>query len=228
MSSAPWARATSSTARLSGAVERVARGPPGPAPMVAVRPLRSTGRCRCGGNRAPSIASWTRRPVSGVTPGSPLTTRETVLRPTPARVATSFMVGRPRPFRRTGPPGPLGPPAPLAPSGPPGPVSPPPGGRARPGGSPGWLGMPCARSRGRLSRTITDHGCFPCSSRRTAGTLGWPPACSGVIPLPAARSVPPDAAVPARPGRALSRLSACMPGPRFPPKASVLQTRRHG
>ncbi|BFO19398.1 hypothetical protein SHKM778_57860 [Streptomyces sp. KM77-8] len=27
-------------------------------------------------------------------PGSPLTTRETVLRPTPARAATSFIVGR--------------------------------------------------------------------------------------------------------------------------------------
>ena len=32
--------------------------------------------------------------VSRVTPASLFTTRETVLRPTPARAATSFMVGR--------------------------------------------------------------------------------------------------------------------------------------
>ncbi len=40
------------------------------------------------------MASWTRLTVSGVTPGSPLTTRDTVFRPTPARAATSFIVGR--------------------------------------------------------------------------------------------------------------------------------------
>ncbi|GHI29327.1 hypothetical protein Sdagh_10570 [Streptomyces daghestanicus] len=40
------------------------------------------------------MASCTRRSVSGVTPGSPFTTRDTVFRPTPARAATSFMVGR--------------------------------------------------------------------------------------------------------------------------------------
>ncbi len=40
------------------------------------------------------MAAWTRRSVSGVTPGSPLTTRDTVFRPTPAWDATSFMVGR--------------------------------------------------------------------------------------------------------------------------------------
>ena len=33
--------------------------------------------------------------VSGVTPGSPLTTRDTVFSATPARDATSFIVGRP-------------------------------------------------------------------------------------------------------------------------------------
>src|ERR1700748_303505 len=48
------------------------------------------------------MALRTRLAVSGVTPGSSLTTRDTVLRATPARVATSFMVGRPRPFRVTG------------------------------------------------------------------------------------------------------------------------------
>ncbi|GGX66757.1 hypothetical protein GCM10010324_09970 [Streptomyces hiroshimensis] len=47
------------------------------------------------------IASCTRRSVSGVTPGSPFTTRETVFRPTPARAATSFIVGR-APYRGEG------------------------------------------------------------------------------------------------------------------------------
>ncbi len=62
--------------------------------MLAVRPLR---RMRAESlRRKPRavMASWTRRSVSGVTPGSPLTTRETVFRPTPARAATSFIVGR--------------------------------------------------------------------------------------------------------------------------------------
>ncbi|GAA4876168.1 hypothetical protein GCM10023235_64660 [Kitasatospora terrestris] len=40
------------------------------------------------------IAACTRAAISGVTPLSPLTTRETVFSPTPAAAATSFMVGR--------------------------------------------------------------------------------------------------------------------------------------
>ena len=47
-------------------------------------------------NPSVSIASRTRCSVSGVTPGSPLTTRETVFRLTRAAIATSFMVGRER------------------------------------------------------------------------------------------------------------------------------------
>lgn len=62
--------------------------------MLAVRPLRSTRALSLRRKPRASIASWTRRSVSGVTPGSPFTTRETVLSPTPARAATSFMVGR--------------------------------------------------------------------------------------------------------------------------------------
>ncbi len=62
--------------------------------MLAVRPLRSTRALSLRRKPSASMASWTRRSVSGVTPGSPLTTRETVFRPTPARAATSFMVGR--------------------------------------------------------------------------------------------------------------------------------------
>ena len=62
--------------------------------MLAVRPLRSTRALSLRRKPSASMASWTRRSVSGVTPGSPLTTRDTVLRPTPARAATSFIVGR--------------------------------------------------------------------------------------------------------------------------------------
>src|ERR1700760_709321 len=40
------------------------------------------------------MARSTRAAVSGCTPGSPLTTRETVIRLPPAAVATSRMVGR--------------------------------------------------------------------------------------------------------------------------------------
>lgn len=61
---------------------------------MAVRPLRSTRALSLRRNPSASMASWTRFSVSGVTPGSPLTTRDTVFRPTPARAATSFMVGR--------------------------------------------------------------------------------------------------------------------------------------
>jgi hypothetical protein len=42
------------------------------------------------------MAARTRSAVSGVTPGSPLTTRDMVFSATPARDATSFIVGRPR------------------------------------------------------------------------------------------------------------------------------------
>lgn len=62
--------------------------------MEAVRPLRSTRALSLRRNPRASMASMTRRSVSGVTPASPLTTRETVFSPTPARAATSFMVGR--------------------------------------------------------------------------------------------------------------------------------------
>src|SRR5436190_1126676 len=41
-----------------------------------------------------SMISWTRAAVAGLTPGSPLTTRETVLIETSARRATSAIVGR--------------------------------------------------------------------------------------------------------------------------------------
>ncbi|GGO65327.1 hypothetical protein GCM10012289_16760 [Nonomuraea cavernae] len=39
------------------------------------------------------MASRTRSAVAGLTPGSPFTTRETVLSATPAAEATSFIVG---------------------------------------------------------------------------------------------------------------------------------------
>ena len=169
-------------------------------PIEAVCPFRSSRALSLRRKPSSLIALRTRPAVSGVTPGSSLTTRDTVLSATPARVATSFMVGRPRPFRGTGPPGPLGTPAPLAPPGPAcpaGPVRPPPE-PPRPGGSPSWPGMRCARSRGRLSRSLimaASH--VPLVA---AGTLGWPPACSGVT-RPACRAIPAaGAAVPTRPG----------------------------
>ena len=62
--------------------------------MLAVRPLRSTRALSLRRKPSASIAARTRDSVSSVTPGSPLTTRETVFRPTPARAATSFIVGR--------------------------------------------------------------------------------------------------------------------------------------
>lgn len=62
--------------------------------MLAVRPLRSTRALSLRRKPRASMASCTRRSVSGVTPASPFTTRDTVLRPTPARAATSFIVGR--------------------------------------------------------------------------------------------------------------------------------------
>src|SRR5207249_256703 len=45
-------------------------------------------------NPSRTIASWTTAAVSGRTPGSSLTTRDTVLRLTPAAWATSAIVGR--------------------------------------------------------------------------------------------------------------------------------------
>src|SRR5436309_5204016 len=45
-------------------------------------------------NPSRTIASWTSAAVSGRTPGSSLTTRDTVLRLTPAAWATSAIVGR--------------------------------------------------------------------------------------------------------------------------------------
>src|ERR1700760_3816911 len=51
------------------------------------------------------MARSTRAAVSGSTPGSPLTTRDTVIRLTPAAAATSRMVGRLfTPPRRPAPP----------------------------------------------------------------------------------------------------------------------------
>src|SRR5581483_436589 len=63
-------------------------------PMPAVRPVRSCRALSLRRNPSSSMACCTSAAVPGSTPGSPLTTRETVLRPTPARAATSFMVGR--------------------------------------------------------------------------------------------------------------------------------------
>src|ERR1700733_1484309 len=66
-------------------------------PSVAVRPVRSSRADSFRRKPRASIAPSTRLVVSGVTPGSRFTTRDTVLSATPARVATSFMVGRPPP-----------------------------------------------------------------------------------------------------------------------------------
>src|SRR4051794_26561431 len=66
--------------------------------MLEVRPLRRMRALSLRLKPRASIADCTRSMVSGVTPGSPLTTRETVFRPTPARAATSFIVGR-APYR---------------------------------------------------------------------------------------------------------------------------------
>ena len=58
-------------------------------------------RCGCAGSRAARPRAATLTASSGATGGLPLTTRETVLRLTPATAATSFIVGR-RPFGRRG------------------------------------------------------------------------------------------------------------------------------
>src|ERR1700761_5976798 len=63
-------------------------------PSVAVCPVRSSLADSFRRKPRSSIASCTRLAVSGVTPGSPFTTRETVFSATPALEATSFMVGR--------------------------------------------------------------------------------------------------------------------------------------
>src|ERR1700761_7093970 len=66
-------------------------------PSVAVCPVRSSLADSFRRKPRSSIASCTRLAVSGVTPGSPFTTRETVFSAPPALEATSFMVGRPAP-----------------------------------------------------------------------------------------------------------------------------------
>src|SRR6266566_1526177 len=63
-------------------------------PMEAVWPLRNTRALSLRRKPSASIAARTLSAVSAVTPASPFTTLETVLRPTPARAATSFIVGR--------------------------------------------------------------------------------------------------------------------------------------
>ena len=133
-------------------------------PIEAVCPFRSSRALSLRRKPRSLIALRTRLAVSGVTPGSSLTTRDTVLSATPARVATSFMVGRPRPFRRTGPPGPLGPAAPLAPSGTCGPREPAAG--AAQARRLTWLARYAMRPVKGTPVKIADHGCFPCSSRR--------------------------------------------------------------
>ena len=66
-------------------------------PSVAVRPVRSSRADSFRRKPRSSIAPSTRLVVSGVTPGSLFTTRDTVFSATPALDATSFMVGRPPP-----------------------------------------------------------------------------------------------------------------------------------
>jgi hypothetical protein len=68
-------------------------------PIEAVWPLRSSRALSLRRKPSSLMAFRTRLAVYGVTPGSSLTTRDTVFSATPARVATSFMVGRPRPGR---------------------------------------------------------------------------------------------------------------------------------
>ncbi len=58
--------------------------------------------CGCGGSRAARSRARPSSASSGATGGLPLTTRETVLRLTPAIAATSFMVGRRARSRRSG------------------------------------------------------------------------------------------------------------------------------
>ena len=58
----------------------------------------ASARRRCDGSRAARSPRCTSAAVSGRTPGSLLTTRETVLRLTPAATATSLIVGRVRTF----------------------------------------------------------------------------------------------------------------------------------
>ena len=146
-------------------------------PMEAVWLFRSSRALSLRRKPSSLIALRTRLAVSGVTPGSSLTTRETVSR--------RLRRGSPRPHGGT---------ATAAPH------------YAHPGqaASP-WTAGPgiSASNAGRLARLaryavrpvagtaikIADHAAFPCSSRRTAGTLGWPPACTGVM-LPVYRNCP--------------------------------------
>src|ERR1700722_4804823 len=64
-------------------------------PSVAVCPVRSSRADSLRRKPRSAIAPCTRLVVSGVTPASPFTTRDTVLSATPALDATSFIVGRP-------------------------------------------------------------------------------------------------------------------------------------
>src|SRR5579859_122513 len=64
-------------------------------PSVAVCPVRSSRADSLRRKPRSAIAPCTRLAVSGVTPASPFTTRDTVFSATPALDATSFIVGRP-------------------------------------------------------------------------------------------------------------------------------------
>ena len=95
------ARATSSTPRWmaeKNGLETSSKIRP-IVPDSAVRRGAAFRPCGCGGSRASRPLARTLTASSGATGGLPLTTRETVLRLTPASAATSFIVGR-RPFGR--------------------------------------------------------------------------------------------------------------------------------
>src|ERR1700734_3292196 len=64
-------------------------------PSVAVCPVRSSRADSLRRKPRSSIAPCTRLAVSGVTPASPFTPRDTVFSAPPAFDATSFIVGRP-------------------------------------------------------------------------------------------------------------------------------------
>src|SRR3954452_4148961 len=64
-------------------------------PSAPARPWRSPRASSLRVKPSRAIAAVTRRAVSTATPGSSLTTRDTVLRLTPAVLATSRIVGRP-------------------------------------------------------------------------------------------------------------------------------------